>query len=433
MNKSIKILIFYTHLLIQKIKSIYSLLFRTYIFINKCIQFLRIRLNLPYLYTKLGVLNSYYGNNTKVFKSVNEMFRYFMYQVDTKEKLFGFEGVYGNIKKNFKNFFYVYENAFVFGGTKAVYYQNKFIHDDYFNLIKYKSSEHTKYPFVKIGNNYLVKYKSPGILRRFDSGIYLNNEYNENYFHFIFETLPKLIAIRNSNVDNEIPIMLQSNLHENIKSIVNLVSNQRKVIYLNKGSFYNFKVLYTLPEYSLIVDDYYAAKNVPLKLNFDFIDPFIDIVTKKYINEKHSKIKRKFPKKIFFSRADSIRSSRFLMNKKNLQDISKINNFKIVSLNSLTIEEQFLLCKNANHFIFESGAALSNMIFMNKGSKVIVLINNHFANQKRIWIEIARRMEVDLVFIEGKIRLTSYLNKYGVHAPYKIDEEIFKKNITLSS
>ena len=92
-----------------------------------------------------------------------------------------------------------------------------------------------------------------------------------------------------------------------------------------------------------------------------------------------------------------------------------------------------MLCKNASHFIFESGAALSNMIFMNKGSRVIVLISNHFANQKKIWIEIAKRMEVDLVFIEGKVTLKAYLNKHGVHYPYKIDEEIFKKNITLSS
>ena len=50
------------------------------------------------------------------------------------------------------------------------------------------------------------------------------HEYNANYFHFIVETIPRILMIEESNIPLDIPFIFEADLHPNIITLINILN-----------------------------------------------------------------------------------------------------------------------------------------------------------------------------------------------------------------
>jgi len=389
------------------------------------LNFNHLKSQLSYFYVKkiftFDSLHAYLRGNVEVYEF---FYLYEIFYVNELSPLFDkVHKFYRNtkVREHYPEREYIAEiqECIVLGGTRAIISNDgKFLHDenstfnDHFDadikddLLKYKK------------NLFYINVRSRGFLRKVDNGINLMNKYNVNYFHFVTETVPKIILINEKFRDKKIPFIFENDLHKNIREIItNLNIYNRPIIYLERHELYFFKKLIVCSDLALIVDNYFGgnSKNKTY-INKLFLKKFVMLFKTKYSYSNESK------HKYFVSRMGSYRN---ILNIKQVNNLLQQNRFEIINPLDLNISQQISVFSKASLIITSSGAHITNIIWMNKGANVIILISNHPAHQQKMWMQLADVSGVNIHFIIGKTRkITDFFNKYGVHADYEVDPKL---------
>ena len=177
--------------------------------------------------------------------------------------------------------------------------------------------------------------------------ILAHNRNSIGYFHWLIDTLPKIIYL-NKKYKNNV-LILPNELKK--KFVISSLKKYRiKFFFLKKEKNFKFKNL-------IYIGNLYPSGN-----------PRIKIIKKLRGNLN---FKKNNLNKIYVSRNKSER--RKISNEKELLTILKKYNFKTLYLDNMSFEKQIKIFSNAKYVVGLHGAGLSNIVWMKNKSHLIEL------------------------------------------------------------
>tara|TARA_X000000368_G_C22842772_1_gene628456 strand:- start:51 stop:839 length:789 start_codon:yes stop_codon:yes gene_type:complete len=191
---------------------------------------------------------------------------------------------------------------------------------------------------------------------------------NNNYFHWIFDVLPRIYLSNKFFHTNEIDYFLLPNLTEKFQKetldLLNIPIEKR----LSSDKFRHIKakkLLVTDHPYAVTNNPAVDMQNIPLWIVKWLKNSFLKNIQN---TEKNNKIK------IFIDRKDSKHSKeRFISNETEVKNFLLKNNFKIVNLADINFSEQVKLFYKAQFVIGLHGGGFANTIFCEPDTKVVEL------------------------------------------------------------
>ena len=214
--------------------------------------------------------------------------------------------------------------------------------------------------FYKRINTYIIEKKLKTINK---PAIYLSGIIEDNFFHWIFDAMPKLYALEKFPSLRKLPIIIRNPLNSYQVEMFKIFGVKNKIICTNGKSFKAKKLFVpTLP-------------SPPV-----YSKPVVAWLKKKFlINMKKNSLSKK--NRIYISRKDA--KHRKVINDQQISDALKKFNFKTLVLSQLTLKEQINEFRNAECIILPHGSGASHLLFAQKNCKIIELqspsqLNNMF-------------------------------------------------------
>ncbi len=234
----------------------------------------------------------------------------------------------------------------------------------------------------------------------------------DNYFHFLYDSLPYLISFL--KLKKEIP---------NIKLLMQFPNEQKKEFYPFVLELLEF--LNILNDDIVIVDEYTEYKEIyvstsythdfdsnlpPIKEIYDFYQNIVKNVKEKYTLDKET------PKKIYISRRTWLHNDfsnigtnyttrRRLVNEDELVEKLFSQGFVEVFTEKLTTIEKILYFANATHVVGAIGGGISNVLFSPKTTKLEALVSPGF-------LDINTRFKYSLECVDVSYNMnTSHIEK----------------------
>lgn len=247
------------------------------------------------------------------------------------------------------------------------------------HLFKNGSFQHSNNKLINIKSNIVLKKGTPKFKKKI-SGIILSlvqGASGENYFHWLFDILPKIkIASNNYKIKNIDYFYLPSVGPTQIQSLKLLKIHPKKIL--------NSKFYRHIKAEKLIFTDHPWYKNGKVHDHSGNIPKWIII----WLKKNFLKFKKKFncSKNVYIDRTESKFNHCQIINYKELNTFLEKRKFQSYRVGQLSFIKQIFLFNNASCIIGAHGAAFSNLVFCKPKTKIIELRpHNHPGNNyKRI-------------------------------------------------
>jgi hypothetical protein len=185
--------------------------------------------------------------------------------------------------------------------------------------------------------------------------IWFTDEWSGEYFHWLTDALPRLFIVKDLIPDSVIV------LPEKFEKI-DFVQNTLKV-------FSTKEILY-LPQRSVLCAQklYFPFHTAPTG---NYNEDIIRSMNRFFIDHSKSIYDVDFGERIYISRQKALR--RKIVNEKVIIPILKKYGFSILCFEDYDFDQQLSIISKAKYLVSNHGAGLSNMLFMNPGSKIFEL------------------------------------------------------------
>ncbi|WP_197424787.1 DUF563 domain-containing protein [Bordetella sp. N] len=307
-------------------------------------------------------------------------------------------------------------NTLALAGTRYVISGDRIIHDEEHAFLSEEGAELKYHAARRLADE---KLRLDMHLRQgawVDKGINVMHEYSNNYFHFMAETLPRLLLAEEAGIDKDVPILLESGLHENMTALLDIVNDGRRpILILERGGAHHVREMYYPSDVSIVVDAYYGGP-VARKSALDV----------GRIRHAASLCKDRFQvgdaparRKIYACRRGNTRQ---LLNQAELEAKLVTLGFEIVAVDGMSVETQIRIFSEAEIIIAPTGAQLTNIIWCAPGTKVIALASDHPSHQLYLWELLGQVSGANVRIVLGP-RAFVRDDKYSVHDDYYVDVE----------
>jgi hypothetical protein len=239
----------------------------------------------------------------------------------------------------------------------------------------------------------------------------------DNYYHFIYDTLPYLISFLylKKNISDikllmNYPNKKMDNFYPFVKEFLELLDiTDNDIILIDENTLYSEVFISTSYTHD------FDSNLPPRKEIYTFYKELVLIVKSKYNNNN-------LPKNIYISRRTWLHNNltnigtnyttrRKLINENELVDYLNDNGYVEIFTENLSTVEKILLFSNAENIIGAIGGGICNVLFSKKETKLIALISPTF-------LDINQRFKFCLdsvnttYFIDSKHFETNYWKKY---------------------
>lgn len=182
----------------------------------------------------------------------------------------------------------------------------------------------------------------------------IHNHWCPGYYHWITEALPRLFIVKEYLKDH----------------ILVLPDNFRQHVFDATKPLYNGEVFWIPQGKNLKVENLLIPENPPFSGIYD--KELFGTLRKIYIDSLAGRnIARRESKKIYISRSKAAR--RKVINEAEVINALLKKGFEILNFEDFTFWNQVAIVNNADVLVSIHGAGLSNVLFMNRGSKVVEL------------------------------------------------------------
>jgi hypothetical protein len=219
--------------------------------------------------------------------------------------------------------------------------------------------------------------------------IYLMGRCDENWYHFLLDTAPRLLFFE--NIPANVPILIRSDLPITTKEFLKGLS-PRNVIEVQPDETVIVSRLYVCPGRSTVFDS-----TPPKGLNWTEFSPLVlNLFRRKVLDSLGVSSDNQTESRITFERKSVTRNTlNWTVLHKVLHDFS----FRTLRLDFKFYGKQVKVFHDAKFVVASGGAVLANIIFMKPGTKVLVL--RSFRGRKiNIWGALSK--SVDLKYFEVK-------------------------------
>jgi len=247
-----------------------------------------------------------------------------------------------------------------------------------------------------------------------ECGINVMHEYEANYFHFLAETVPRMLLAEEAEVPISVPLLMTGELHPNIRKIFDCLNFRRRpVIFLEPGTMYRVQEMYYPSDLTSVIDVYEGGENARQSgLDVLRIKQGIELCQKELALQFSSKKRR-----IFAGRAGAIRR---LLNQPQIESRLVAMGFELVATDGLSLESQIRLFHEAELVVGPTGAQITNIAWCKPGTRVIVLASDHPSHQLYLWELIGRVSGAHVDYLLGP-RAYTRNDIYSVHDDYRVD------------
>ena len=191
---------------------------------------------------------------------------------------------------------------------------------------------------------------------------------NANYWHWLFDVLPRINILENKvNLEN-IDYFLFPDLKEKFQFET---LNHLNIPVEKRLSSRVFRHVQTVE--AIAVDHPYVMKNDPSIEIQNLPHWILKYLRNKFLNKKNSK---NFPDKFYIDRSDSKSNHRHLrkiINEIEVKELLAKKGFSVVTLSNLSFIDQVNLFQNASHIVGLHGAGFANLTFCNPKTQVLEL------------------------------------------------------------
>jgi hypothetical protein len=234
-----------------------------------------------------------------------------------------------------------------------------------------------------------MKYKDPLMIETNNCAVYKNPVFffvynTDNYFHFLYDSLPYLISYLNLKKDIPHLKLLMQYPNEQMTSFYRFVTEFLEILNILKDDVIIietniiYKEIYVSTSYTHDIDS-----NLPPRQEiYDFYKNIVKIVKQKYCHINT-------PKKIYISRRTWIHNDlsnigtnyttrRRLVNEDELVIQLQEKGYIEVFTEGLTTVEKIMYFANATHVVGAIGGGISNVLFSRKETQLEVLVSPTF-------------------------------------------------------
>lgn len=228
-----------------------------------------------------------------------------------------------------------------------------------------------------------------------ECGIHLTCEHEHNYFHWVAEILPRLLAFEKVSSDKSTPLLISDGLHENLYRLLDLVRDpQRPIIKLEREKVYRVGQLTYPADVSRVLDD--TADVSPGE--FDFIPAGLLQEVSKVVKERLSIAALSSRRRLYL-----VRNRKYRIPSNQDEVVSCLANLRFTAVDTgvLTIEEQVRLFSEAQTIVSPTGAACTNMLWAPQGAQLLVLHSDHEKLAFPYWNALARANGIEISYLSG--------------------------------
>lgn len=305
-------------------------------------------------------------------------------------------------------------NVLALGGTRYTAAGDHILHDEVaaFQHVEDAAVKYHRANLSPAGNVVLNFQLKPA--NWVDAGVSIMHEYSNNYFHFVAETLPRMILAEEAGLPPQVPYIVERDLHPNMMQLLKVVNDTgRPVLPVESDTMYRVGSLYLPSDVTSVVDSYEAGE-VGRQSCLDVIR----------IRKAVARCKEKFPshgcarkRKIYAGRSGGLRQ---LTNQQELEAALAARGFEIIRTDGLDVQTQIAIFRDAEVIIAPTGAQLTNVVWTEPGTQVIVLASDHPSHQLYLWELLGRVSQANVTCVSGP-RAFVRNDKYSVHDDYSIN------------
>jgi len=237
-----------------------------------------------------------------------------------------------------------------------------------------------------------------------DEALYLSGRVDENWFHWLLETLPGITYL-NDLASPQAPIIVRDDLPPSAYEALRVIS-KHPLRFARKDSSVSVEKLHAWVHQSVFYDSPWS-----LELDPQFNAQALLALRQQFESSLGNRAR------FSHRRVASIRRSgyRAIANRKQVENLLSRNDFLLVQAENLSFENQYSLFHNCREAVIQGGAGMANTIFMKPGTKVTVLLSDqHGAVSK--WQALLDILDLRSEFVVSR----SFLNGAGVHANFKV-------------
>lgn len=239
--------------------------------------------------------------------------------------------------------------------------------------------------------------------------IHLLKDHSANYYHWLFECLPRAIAVINCGQFDGIPLLVDAGLPRQCLDALNVLAGSRKIILVPRCIAYKVDEL-IFPSVISHMHDNYGSHSSAADI---LIAPeAIRMLRKAYLTVEQCVGKRK----IYISRKGA--NYRRLLNESRIIHALKKRGFEEVYPETLSFQEQVELFSSAEIIVGPTGAGMSNIVFAPAGCKVIVLAAATIGANYYIFGQLGQWLNHKLIYLTGRpIKPARLHSDYHINLP----------------
>jgi hypothetical protein len=254
-----------------------------------------------------------------------------------------------------------------------------------------------QWPFIKSfdknDNSCLIK-SVRGETKYLESGIFLSGRCDENWYHFIIDTVPRILFV--NDIPRNVPLLIRSDIPENSKAVLASITD-REITEIAPNEIFEVKNLYVIPGRSSVFDSTPPRSYPLVEFSPKALKKIRSLLLRAHAGVDENSGENAHPLTIALSRSSTTRN---LQNSESIDSLLKNYGFTLFELNLSFFRDQIKTFWKARIVVAAGGAALANIIFMPKGSTVVVL--RSWRNpQLNLWVNLARAMDVNCIEITG--------------------------------
>lgn len=249
-----------------------------------------------------------------------------------------------------------------------------------------------------------------------DEAIFLIGRVDENWYHLLLDTLPRYLLLR--DINTEVPVLIRGDLPQTSKSLIERLI-QRKIIYVQPDDLVFVKRLYFISARSTVYDSAPEKSEERVSYSPVIIQKQREWILQSFrLNESQV-----YPERMFFTRRASYRN---VLNMDAVSSFFKKNNFHVIEPDEIFYLNQASYFSQADIIVSPGGAILANMIFMQRGSRVIS-IRSWRGSDVPLWNSLADACELIHSEVIGVPTYFGFKSLLRTHSNYYVPLKRMKK------
>ena len=235
-----------------------------------------------------------------------------------------------------------------------------------------------------------VVLKPTEISVNLNEAIFLMGRCDENWYHFLLDTAPRLLFFE--NIPANVPILIRSDLPSTTKDFLRKLT-QRSVIEVEPDQTVGVSRLYVCPGRSTVFD---SAPPNGLKM-VEFSPLILNLFRRKVLDSLGISSDSHIESRISFERNSATRN---ILNWYSINRVLQDFSIQTLLFNLEFYRKQVKVFHNTKFVVAAGGAVLANIIFMKPGAKVFVL-RSWRGRKLKLWENLSKSVNLKYIEVKG--------------------------------